>query len=147
MTPKTMDKVAMVARIAEQASIRELSVKQQRHQQKDAQLEQLLQFKREYEEKLDQVTGSGIGAKQLQDYRLFMHKLNQAIVQHRRELEIAAADMGLARAQWLSKSQRKSALDHLVEQAHRAQLAAHDKAEQKAADENTLARTISRREE
>ena len=137
-----MDKVAAVAKISEQQSARELGAALQSHTDKSVQLEQLIQFRRDYESSLGARGAEGIPAKQLQDYRLFLTKLGDAIAQQTREVDSAQEQLDQVRAQWLSKSQRKSALDHLVEERDKSVLQARGKAEQKESDENSMARKM-----
>ena len=138
-----MDTVAEVAKISEQHSAKELSTSRQSHHRKCAQLDQLIQFKLDYELTLEQKGSEGMPARQLQDYRLFLGKLNQAIDQQRNDIEVSKESLAAVQAQWLSKSQRKSALEHLVEERHKTQIKIRDKAEQKASDEHTMNRKIS----
>jgi len=138
-----IDKVATVAKSAEQKSARELKLNQQGHQQKQQQLEQLIQFKKEYEDRLGSVGGQGMAARQLQDYRLFLSKLNQAIDQQAQDVEQAQENLNEVRQEWQEKSRRTSALDQLIEQQHREQLEVRNRAEQKADDEKSLARYIN----
>lgn len=137
-----MDKVAAVAKIAEQQSARELGKALQSHTEKNEQLDQLIQFRQDYESSLGSKGAAGIPAKQLQDYRIFLTKLGDAIAQQTREVDSAQEQLDQVRAQWLSKSQRKSALDHLVEERHKSAVQARGKAEQKESDENSMARRM-----
>ncbi len=138
-----MDTVAEVAKMSEQHSARELSTSQQSHKQKCAQLEQLMQFKLDYESTLETKGSEGMPARQLQDYRLFLAKLNQAIDKQRNDIEDSKASLVSVQEQWLSNSRRKSALEHLVEERHKTRLKIRDKAEQKASDEHTMNRRIT----
>lgn len=135
-----MDKVAAVAKMDEQQSLQEFSKSRQSHQQKLDRLEQLLQYKADYEAALGVKGSEGIAANQLQDYRLFLGKLNQAIEQQMQDLQGSEASLEQLQARWLSKSQRKEALDNLVDERHKEHSRARDKAEQKEADEGAIAR-------
>lgn len=135
-----MDTVAEVAKMSEQHSARELSTSQQSHKQKCAQLDQLTQFKVDYESALVKKGNEGMPARQLQDYRLFLGKLTQAIDKQRSDIEDSKVSLASVHAQWLAKSQRKSALEHLVEERHKTRMKIRDKAEQKASDEHTMNR-------
>lgn len=135
-------KVAAVAKIDEQRSGRELGAILQSHQQKQDQLEQLIQFKTDYETTLCSAGGKGIAARQLQDYRLFLHKLSDAVDQQVKQVENSQLKLDEVRAQWLSKSQRTSALNTIVDQQNKAAKATRNKAAQKESDENTLARKL-----
>lgn len=133
-------KVATLAKSTEQKSARELQLNQQGQLQKQQQLDQLRQFKQEYEDRLGTVGQQGMGARQLQDYRLFLSKLNQAIDQQVQNVQQAQESLDEAREKWQQDAQRTSAFDKLVEQHRRLQLEASNKAEQKQADEQTLTR-------
>lgn len=146
MKPGKMDKVAAVAKLEEQKSARELSVRQQNHQQKCDQLEQLVQFKEGYELTLGEKGGEGMAARQLQDYRLFLSKLSQAIEQQTRDVQESEKNLSMMRAQWLSDSQRKSALDHLVDERQKEQVKIRDKIEQKESDEHPVNRRMTNNE-
>ncbi|MFT4518762.1 MAG: flagellar FliJ protein [Halioglobus sp.] len=135
-----MDKVAAVAKIAEHKSARELSLRQQSHRQKRDQLDQLVEFREGYELTLGERGGEGISARQLQDYRLFLGKLSQAIEQQTSDVRESTESLSMVRAQWVSASQRTSALDDLMDERHRAQVKLRDKAEQNTSDENTMNR-------
>ena len=119
---------------------------QQSHEQKRDKLDQLVQFKEDYETSLGTAAEKGMAAKQLQDYRLFMSKLNQAIDKQVEEIEETQQSLEEVRAEWISKSHRTSALEQLLETQRREQLLAREKAEQNEADEHTLARQMMNRE-
>ncbi len=140
MKSDKMDKVAAVAKIVEQKSARDFSASRQSHTDKHGQLQQLQQFKADYEASLEEKCKVGMTASQLQDYRLFLSKLNQAIEQQAADVQQAEASLAQVRAQWIDKSQRKSALEHLVEERQNEVLRARDKAEQKDSDEQSMVR-------
>lgn len=137
-------KVASVAKTVEQKSAKAFKLGQQSYQQKQAQLDQLKTFKQEYEDKLGVMGQQGIAARQLQDYRLFLSKLNHAINQQSEDVQISHQKLDNLKTQWCSESQRKTALDHLVDQEHQRDIQARDKAEQKESDEAVLARMLAR---
>lgn len=143
MSAEKIDKVATLAKSTEQRAAKAFKQGQQGHQQKCEQLQQLINFKQEYETKLGQMGGQGIDARQLQDYRLFLSKLNQAIDQQSQEVEASEKSLEEVRGQWLSESQHKTAVDNLVDHRLKQQRRAEDKAEQKDADEQTLARRVT----
>jgi len=137
-----MDKVAAVAKFAEQKSAQEFSASSKSHQQKREQLDQLAQFKVDYELALDAKGSSGIDASQLQNYRQFLVQLNQAIAQQSREVENSRESLEIVKAKWFSTSQRKKALEHLVDERQKKQVKAREKAEQKQSDEDSMTRKI-----
>lgn len=140
MNQDKMEKVAAVAKVNEQQSAIDFSASAQSHAGKQAQLDQLLQFKSDYEDALAQKSRAGMTASQLQDYRLFLAKLDQAIEQQTQDLRVAREDLTQVRAEWIDKSQRKSALEHLVEERRKEQRRLREKAEQVEADERAMTR-------
>ena len=79
-------------------------------------------------------------ARQLQDYRVFLANLNQAIEQQFKESEVAQRGVDSAREHLLEKTQRSSSLDQLVERVQSKHRQDQDKAEQRDADEKSMAR-------
>lgn len=144
MDVSKIGKVAAVAKITEQKTAKALTLGQQSYQHKLDQLGQLQSFKQEYEVKLSSMGINGIDARQLQDYRLFLSKLNLAINQQVEDLQVSEKKLDTLRDGWLSESRRKTALDHLVDAGHKKQIQAMEKAEQKQSDESSLTRTLSR---
>lgn len=142
MNREKMDKVVAVAKIAEQHSARELHTARQSHQKARDQLQQLVQFKQDYETNFGSAVEKGMAANQLQDYKLFMGKLSEAIDKQAGVVEAAEQGLEDVQAQWITKSHRKSALEQLLQNQHRQRLLARDKVEQKEADENSMTRSI-----
>jgi flagellar FliJ protein len=140
MAIEKIDTVATVAKFTQDKSARTLKERKQGHQAQSAQLKQLEQFRLEYEVKFGAAGGEGMAARQLQDYWLFMKKLNLAIEQQKLEVEAAEVGLGEVREQWLADAQRTSALDHLVDVQRREQLLSRNRTEQKQSDEDTLSR-------
>jgi len=138
-------KVASVAKTTEQKSAKELQQGQQSYKQKQEQLDQLKTFKQEYEDKLGLMGQEGIGARQLQDYRLFLSKLNHAIDQQAEEVKTSQQNIDGLRSQWISKSRRKTALDHLVDEQHKKNMQARDKVDQKESDESSMTRMTTKK--
>jgi len=138
-------KVASVAKTTEQKSAKALQQGQQNYKQKQEQLDQLKIFKQEYEDKLGVIGQEGIGARQLQDYRLFLSKLNHAIDQQSEEVQASEENAEGLRNQWISESRRKTALDHLVDEQHKKDIQARNKAEQKESDESSMTRMTTKK--
>ncbi|MFT5484915.1 MAG: flagellar FliJ protein [Halieaceae bacterium] len=142
MEPGKLGKVATLAKIDEEKSSRVLKVSQRGHQLKCDQLEQLIEYKQEYENRFSADGQNSVAARQLQDYRMFLGKLNQAISQQRNDVQLSEQKLDSDRTLWLSRTQRHSALNHLLEQEQEAVKQAVLRVEQKESDEDTLARRM-----
>jgi flagellar FliJ protein len=137
-------KVAAVAKTTEQKSAKALQQSQQSFQQKQDQLDQLKNFKQEYEDKLGVMGQEGIAARQLQDYRLFLSKLNFAIDQQAEEVQASEKNLAGMRNQWISESRRKTALDHLVDEQHKKDIQTQESTEQKESDAASMTRMTTK---
>lgn len=135
--------VAIIAKSDEQKSALAFRKSQQHHRQNCDQLDQLITYKREYETNLGTLGDQGIAARQLQDYRLFLRKLDQAIESQAETVQHALKDVDLAREQWLSRARHKSSLDTLLDRRRSEWVQAAEKAEQKESDESSLARRFN----
>lgn len=138
MSDNSINKIAQLAKNQQEQSAQTLKHQQSHHQDKQTRLEQLLQFRQEYEQRLSNMGDTSIAARQLQDYRQFLTRLNQAIDQQHTDISKSQADVETARQAWIEKSQRHSALERLVAQADERLRQQRDKAEQNDADEKTL---------
>jgi len=137
-------KVAAVAKTTEQKSAKALQQSQQSFQQKQDQLDQLKNFKQEYEDKLGVMGQEGIAARQLQDYRLFLSKLNFAIDQQAEEVQASEKNLEGMRNQWISESRRKTALDHLVDEQNKKDIQIQESTEQKESDAASMTRMTTK---
>ncbi|MEZ5529442.1 MAG: flagellar export protein FliJ [Porticoccaceae bacterium] len=133
-----LDKVALVAGFKEQQSAGNLKARRQALENEQARLMQLEQFKQEYESRLDCYADKSIPARQLQDYRLFLTKLNQAIEQQHQLVTEAGQAADRAREQWVDQSVHKSAVDQLVDHRRQQERTALGKKEQRDSDERAL---------
>lgn len=140
MVAGKLDKLARVAEIAEQASARDLSASASSHRSNTEQLDQLLQYREEYEATLRVKYERGVSAAEMQDYRAFLGKLDQAIEEQREQVAASGESLQGVEAVYRDKSQRKQALDHLVDQRLKVALRAREKAEQRSSDERATAR-------
>ena len=107
MATDKINKVATLAEFRERNSAGVFKQSRQAHEQQRQQFDQLIQFKQEYEARLGQVGEQGIPARQLQDYRLFLSKLNQAIEQQRAAVSDSAQQLEGDREQWMTEATRQ----------------------------------------
>ncbi len=144
MTAPKIEQAATVARMSEQKSLQALSAERRTHEARQVQLDQLLQYRAEYEAILQEKSGVGMEASQLRDYRLFLERLNSAIEQQRAEVAKSQAGLETTQDTWRARAQRTQALDQLVDDRQREEVKARDKAEQKRADDDSMVRQMAR---
>lgn len=104
------------------------------------QLDQLYQFRGEYQERLKQTAASGMDIHQLRDYQGFLIKVQGAIDHQLREVGVAEQRWEAAHKQWLELRQKVKAYETLAER-HRAQESRRqEQREQKLSDERVSGR-------
>jgi flagellar FliJ protein len=135
-----LDKVAMLARSEENRAAGTLHKSQQALDESAARLSQLEQFKREYEQRLEAIASSGIDARQLVDYRKFLHNLNDAINVQDKEIHRGESELELSREALVDRSLRRSTVDELISRGRVALQQEASKREQRHSDELTLQR-------
>lgn len=140
MELEKLDKVAMLARSEENRAAGTLHKSQQALDQSSARLSQLEQFKREYEQRLEAIASSGIDARQLVDYRRFLHNLNNAISAQDEEIGRGESQLQSSREALVDRSLRRSSVDELISRGRISLQQEENKREQRRSDELTLQR-------
>ena len=135
-----LDKVAMLARTQESRAAGTFQRSQQALDESAARLSQLEQFKSEYEQRLQAMASSGMDARQLADYRLFLSNLNDAINVQDKENNRSEAALESSREALLDRSLRRASVDELIQRGRLNLLREGDKQEQKHNDEVSLQR-------
>ena len=107
----------------------------QSHHQAEEQLTMLLNYQREYRDKLNNTMTGGIAANTWQNYQQFIGTLEVAIDQHRRQLQQWDQRLNAAVNQWQDKQQRLNAYQTLQTRASEQQRSHENKMDQKQNDE------------
>ncbi|HQU15082.1 MAG: flagellar export protein FliJ [Chromatiales bacterium 21-64-14] len=117
-------------------SLRELEARRTR-------LAELHAYREEYTQRFQADCASGVDATQLCDYRLFLTRLNEAIVQQEQLMEISRREWEALADQWQRTRIRAKALDKVVERYRHAEDYQEQRREQGDSDERAqrVART------
>jgi len=135
-----LDKVAAVARADQAGATRALQQQQRAHRDNAAQLEQLHSFAREYEVRLQQMAATGMPARQLQDYRLFLANLSAAIAMQEGATVQSEEALGVHREQWMTTAKENQALSEYLARERLLAQQQLTKVDQSDADERSAAR-------
>lgn len=135
-----LDKVALLARSQESKAASSLQRSQQVLDASSARLAQLETFRKEYEERLAQMSESGIDARQLADYRRFLANLNDAIRRQGDEVSRGEGEVRASRDFFVDRSLRRSSVDELISRGRAHEAREDDRREQRRTDESTMAR-------
>lgn len=103
----------------------------------ERQIEQLQSYREEYVRKSTQSTG-GIDAVKLQNYRMFLDRLSEALRQHVKSLDAARAEYEERRVLWSEKRIEAESLGRVVERFRKEERYAADQREQREGDDTAM---------
>jgi flagellar FliJ protein len=112
----------------------------------ERQLEQLQSYRDEYVRKSTQSAGA-IDAVQLQNYRMFLDRLGEALRQHLKNLDAARAEYEKRRALWSEKRIEAESLGRVVERFRKEEQHAADRREQREGDDAAMRVSLAARSE
>lgn len=136
MRSKRMQPIAKHADQKEQDAVRIFVEAQNFLASAETQLEQLYQYREEYNEKL--VTGqrTGLTAQLMRDYQAFLFSLEKAIKQTKQDIEKKRMYCEQQKQIWLKCRSRSHALNSVVEKYKLEEFKAEERREQKEQDEH-----------
>jgi flagellar FliJ protein len=132
---KRLQPIAEVEHGRERDAAREVGRCQQALEELRAQLTQLNAYREEYSRKFVDALHGGLGVTGVQEYRLFLARLDQAIVEQERKLDAGHRAYEATRERWLETRRRAEAMDKVMENCRAEELKTADRIEQRELDE------------
>lgn len=130
-----MQTVAGLARDREDQAAAALAQLRRQEEEQVRRLEELCNFHREYQERMEQLGRQGVGVQMLRQYRSFSARLSDAIAQQRRLVEELRKRIDQQRRMWGEASARRRALDETVERLRGEERAEYLRREQREVDD------------
>lgn len=131
---KRMKPVVRIAETHEQDAAREMGKCRENLDFQIKRLEELESYRGEYSNRL--VGTSGLDALKLQEFQLFMSKLDEAIRQQKIIVEEAGKQCDVSRGNWIDKRTRTQALNKVVERYQAEETREQLRREQREQDEH-----------
>ncbi|PHS19767.1 MAG: flagellar export protein FliJ [Kangiella sp.] len=100
-------------------------------------LSQLIGYRDEYLVKLSEKSQVGVSSGQLQQYHLFLNKLNAAINQQRQSVDISEDNVGQKKGAWQNKNSRAQAIGKVMTNLQSKERLVKDRKEANQLDELT----------
>jgi len=138
---KRMQPVQRVARNREQSAVQKFGQSRQNLDAQRTRLEELKAYRDQYARDFELSGGTGLGAARVQDYRVFLNRLGEAIRQQEAVLEQCLSQHEQTRQQWIETRTHSQAIDKVVHRYRREEHRQQDCREQKEQDERTLRST------
>jgi flagellar FliJ protein len=130
-----MAPVQQIAGKRAQDAARHYAARREALEQEQERLAQLRGFRREYEQKLSVTGEAGIDGYRLQDYQVFLGRIDRAIGEQANSVEQLQAEVQRLRDHWLQEWGNARALEQLVERYKKEERRAGEAREQKMYDE------------
>jgi len=115
----SLQSVAQVTQERERAAARDLGEKRRFLDDQERRMAELREYRSYYLERLREVGGQGLGIQQLNEYRTFLARLDQAIAQQQQAIESCRRAFGESHAAWLERRKELKAIDKLLERRAR----------------------------
>ena len=138
---KRMQPVQRVAQNREQNAVQKLGQSQQNLDAQQARLEELRAYRDQYARDFERSGGSGLDATRIQDYRVFLNRLGEAIRQQETLLEQFCSQHEQTRQQWVETRTHSQAIDKVVHRYRRDERRQLERKEQQEQDERALRST------
>ena len=132
---KRMQSVVEVTANRERDAARRLGDLQNREQAAVQRLEELIRYREEYTQQF--ADGVSLPAARLQDYRVFLSRLNQAVEAQQTLVARARQECAAQRGRWLDIRSRVQALGKVALRYRDAERDEHDRREQKETDQRS----------
>jgi flagellar protein FliJ len=136
--PRRLDSIIKLAEQKKHDAGRDLVGARNQQNLEQQQLEQLEEFYGEYTRRFEQAASTGMNARQLNDYRVFMHNLESAIKQKYQQLREADNNVEARRDEWIDKHQRSKNLTNFSDQLSREKLLKNTRREQNESDDRSV---------
>ncbi len=132
---KRIKPVAKFAHQKERDAASELGKCRSSLNDKEKKLQELLEYRDDYTRKFSENNDTSIDARVMQDYRLFLSRLNEAIEMQRALVNQGKEACDLQTENWMGQRSRANALDKVVERYQKADEDKKQKQEQREQDE------------
>jgi len=132
---KRMRPVQQLAQSREQKAVQKLGQSQQHLQAQQAKLEELRAYRDQYARDFEAWGGAGLGAIRMQDYRIFLSRLGEAIRQQETAIAQCCARHEQTRRQWMESRGQNRAVNKLVDRYRLEENKQLDRKEQKEQDD------------
>lgn len=121
---------------------RTLLLLKQREDEEKKRLQDLLDYRGEYHDRLASSASGGMAIHLLRDYQIFLAKIGQAIRQQEEAVNRAHARWEQAHQHWLSQRQKVKAYETLAQRHHKAEVLRQEKRDQRLSDEQAVKRFL-----
>ena len=103
-------------------------------EQQQKQLNELITYRNQYLKAFHSAAESGLSAVQMQDYRLFINRLDVAIEQQKQSVSNGQKECEISQEKWIDKRSRSKMIDKVIENRKQIENKIMEKCEQRESD-------------
>lgn len=127
--------VSQVAEKRERDAVKVMSDCQRAVDEHEKRLTELYDYRDEYSKRMQVAGRQGIDPSKLNDYSVFIRKLDDAIAFQKKEIEASKRTYEAKKSEWMALRTRSQALDKVVHKYKKEEQQIQDRREQKESDE------------
>ncbi|PCI06819.1 MAG: flagellar export protein FliJ [Gammaproteobacteria bacterium] len=135
---KKLQPVANLARLNERSAARLHGSVLNELKKQEERLDELISYRDQYQTSFNVAGKLGISSIQLQDYRLFLLRLDDAIQQQQQAIINGKKNSEMSRGEWLNKRNKSKMMNKVVEKRQVAEAAQLEKSEQRELEDRPL---------
>ena len=132
---RRMQSVQHLAQNRERDAVKKLGESQQSLDAQQAKLEELRAYRDQYAKAFESSGGAGLDAIRIQEYRVFLGRLNEAIQQQEAVIAQCSARHDQTRQQWIQTRSHSQAIDKVMEHYRQQERKQQERKEQQELDE------------
>ncbi len=129
--------VATIAKAHEQNAARQMGDMLRQVEAQQNQLKTLMSYRDDYIENFSSAGRAGLSAVQMQDYQVFIHRLDTAIVQQQEQVVQSRQECEQSRAYWQSKHNHSEMINKVVETRNQQEIQSKNSHEQREQDDRS----------
>jgi len=137
---RRMQPVQRVMDAGERAQAEKLAASETRVADSERKLQELEQYRADYQRAYTDRVTAGMGSASLRDYQLFLARLAEAVRQQTQTVAMTRADRDREMMRWQDAARRAKAIDHVVENWQAEDRRDADRREQRDSDERAQRR-------
>jgi len=135
-----MERIFVVAKTEERHECQEMGQAQRLLDAELNRLDELLAYRRTYEQKVS--ANSGIQSTHLVDYQNFLSRLNNAVSEQQKHVLTGKQNRDLHRERWMVKRRRLESLQNVVDRYRKSETQEEEQKAQKILDDHPLSRNL-----
>ncbi|HHO59936.1 MAG TPA: flagellar export protein FliJ [Thiotrichales bacterium] len=136
-TEQRLQPVAKIARSQERSAARVMGEMLRQAEEQQTQLELLISYRDEYFQNFSNAGQAGLSAVQLQDYQVFLHRLDTAIAQQRQQVEQSRQSCEQSKTYWRGSHNHSEMINKVVENRRQQAQQLKDSREQRELDDRS----------